>query len=257
MLAAKRQASIVAEVQREGALRIAELAEKLGVSEVTIRRDIDHLSERGELQKVHGGATTKSYSTTSEPAFTKTVRREAPSKNAIANAAVELVQPGQAVALMGGSTVFALARKLVSIPDLTVVTNSVPVSDLLSTETSLQNWTVVLAGGERTPSDSLVGPLAEDGFGLFNFDIVFLGTHGMDPARGFSSPNMLEADINRRVMASSQKSVVLADHTKWLVRGFSSFGPFESADVVIVDAGLDPAAVAELREHIQQVIVAS
>jgi DeoR/GlpR family transcriptional regulator of sugar metabolism len=255
MLAAQRKAAIQTEVANAGALRVADLAEKLGVSEVTIRRDIDELSEQGLVAKVHGGVTTTKFSTTVEPEFSSTSQRETAAKKAIAREAATLVKPGQAVALMGGSTVFALAQELLDIEQLTIVTNSVPIFRQLSKEESKKNWTVVLAGGERTPTDSLVGPLAEQAFAMFNFDMAFMGTHGMDSVGGFSSPNMLEAEVNRRVIASTRETVVLADHTKWNVRGFSSFGPLSSASVVVVDADMEPGALVELRSHAKRVLV--
>lgn len=256
MLAAQRKAAILDEVSRAGALKVAALASLLGVSEVTIRRDIDQLDEQGLVSKVHGGVTAKDFSTAVEPAFAKTSQREIDSKYSIANEAARLVQPGNAVALMGGSSVFALAQAISHIPRLTVVTNSVPVSDFFAREEPVKDWTIVITGGERTPTDSLVGPLAEQAFRNFNFDIAFLGTYGMDPEGGFSSPNMFEADINRTVIDNARKVVVLADHTKWGVRGFSSFGPLSSSDVVVVDSGLSADAAEQLKERVPEVILA-
>lgn len=256
MLAAQRKAAILYEVAKAGALKVATLAELLDVSEVTIRRDIDQLDEQGLVAKVHGGVTAKGFSATAEPAFSKTSQREQDSKEAIALEAARIVQPGQAVALMGGSSVFALARAIAHIPGLTVVTNSVPISDYFAREEPTKGWSIVLTGGDRTPTDSLVGPLAEQAFRLFNFDIAFMGTHGMSPSGGFSSPNMFEADINRNVIATSGTVVVLADHTKWNVRGFSSFGPLSSADVLIVDDQLDSSVAKELESQVTKLVLA-
>lgn len=257
MLAAQRKATILDEVSKAGALKVATLASLLDVSEATIRRDIDQLDEQGLVSKVHGGVTAIDFSTTAEPAFSKTSQRETELKEAIAREAAQLVQPGFAVALMGGSTVFSLARAIVNIPSLTVVTNSVPVSDFFAQEATPKGWSIVLTGGDRTPTDSLVGPLAEHAFRMFNYDVAFLGTHGMDPDGGFSSPNMFEAEINRSIMARARTVAVLADHTKWQVRGFSSFGPLSSADVVVVDDQLPPQAQEELGSHVPRLILAT
>lgn len=255
MLAAQRKATILREVSTQGAIRIAELADSLGVSEVTIRRDIDQLVEQGLVDKVHGGVTSIGFSTTTEPTFDKTSQLHTESKAAIANAAKELIQPGQAIALMGGSTVYALARAIGDIPNLTVVTNSVPVSDLFASDPR-PGWTVVLAGGERTPTDSLVGAVSVQVLKAFNFDMAFMGTHGMDVEGGFSSPNMLEAETNREVMKTTSEVIILADHTKWGVRGFSSFGDLSAADAIITDSEIPQSAVETLRQHIDTVIVA-
>jgi DeoR/GlpR family transcriptional regulator of sugar metabolism len=160
-----------------------------------------------------------------------------------------------AVALMGGSSVYALAKRLRDVPSLTIVTNSVPISDLFA-QKPRADQTVVLTGGVRTPTDSLVGNIATEVFSRFNLDIVFMGTHGMDSEFGFSSPNLVEAETNREVIRRSAKFVVLADHTKWGVRGFSSFSTFDRADVVITSKGLSNKALVVLRSKVKEVLLA-
>lgn len=176
-------------------------------------------------------------------------------KDAMAKLAFELVRPGMAIALMGGSSVYALAKLLKDFPGITIVTNSVPVSDLLA-QNPRADQTVVLTGGVRTPTDSLVGNITAEVISRFNLDVVFMGTRGMDSEFGFSSPNLVESETNREVLKRSQKCVVLADHTKWGVRGFSSFASFEQADVVITDSKLPKPALTLLMEHVKDVRVA-
>lgn len=255
MLAAQRKAKILEEVGTLGARRIADLAEVLGVSEVTIRRDVEQLAAQGLVDKVHGGVTANTLSLTLEPPFAANSMKEQKSKEGIAAIAAELVRPGMAVALMGGSSVYALAKRLREIPSLTIVTNSVPISDLFA-QKPRADQTVVLTGGVRTPTDSLVGNIATEVFSRFNLDIVFMGTHGMDSEFGFSSPNLVEAETNREVIRRSAKFVVLADHTKWGVRGFSSFSTFDRADIVITSKGLSNKALVVLRSKVKEVLLA-
>ncbi|MEY3561167.1 MAG: hypothetical protein RL068_319 [Actinomycetota bacterium] len=255
MLAAQRKARILEEVSLSGAIRIADLAASLGVSEVTIRRDVEALASQGMVDKVHGGVTSNSLSSTLEPTFDSTSKKEQAAKEGIARLAAELVRPGMAAALMGGSSVYALAKLLKDAPSLTIVTNSVPISDLFA-QNPKADQTVVLTGGVRTPTDSLVGNITSEVFSRFNLDIVFMGTHGMDADFGFSSPNLVESETNREVIRRSQKCVVLADHTKWGMRGFSSFASFEQADVVITDSKLPKSALAVLNEQVKDVRVA-
>jgi DeoR/GlpR family transcriptional regulator of sugar metabolism len=255
VLAAQRKARILEEVAIAGAIRIADLAEKLQVSEVTIRRDVEALAAQGMVDKVHGGVTSNSLSSTLEPTFDSTSQKEQAAKDAIAKLAYELVRPGMAIALMGGSSVYALAKLLKDSPSITIVTNSVPVSDLFA-QNPRADQTVVLTGGVRTPTDSLVGNITAEVFSRFNLDLVFMGTRGMDSEFGFSSPNLVESETNREVLRRSQKAVVLADHTKWGVRGFSSFASFEQADVVITDSKLPKAALNQLNEQVKDVRVA-
>ena len=256
MLAAQRKARILEEVSLSGAKRIADLANSLGVSEVTIRRDVEQLASQGLVDKVHGGVTANSLSSTVEPPFSFNSLREQEAKDAMALVAAELVRPGQAVALMGGSSVYALAKRLREVPSLTIVTNSVPISDLFA-QNPRADQTVVLTGGVRTPTDSLVGNIASEVFSRFNLDLVFMGIHGMDSEFGFSSPNLVEAETNREVIRRAAKFVVLADHTKWGVRGFTSFAKFESADIVITTEGISKASLATLKAAVKDVRVAS
>ena len=255
MLAAQRKALILEEVSLSGARKISDLAASLGVSEVTIRRDVETLAEQGLVDKVHGGVTANTLSSTVEPPFAFNSLKEQNAKDAVAKLAAEMVHPGQAFALMGGSSVYALAKRLRDVPSLTVVTNSVPVSDLFAQQPRADQ-TVVLTGGVRTPTDSLVGNIATEVFSRFNLDLVFMGTHGMDIEFGFSSPNLVEADTNREVIRRAAKFVILADSTKWGSRGFTSFAELSEADTVITTEGLDPAALATLRENVSEVLLA-
>jgi len=256
MLAAQRHALILQEVSARGAVRISELASELGVSEMTVRRDLDLLADQGQVDKVHGGATAvMDQSSVIEPPFKAKSLREQVAKTAIATAAVKLVHPGASIALMGGSTVFAMCPLLTEIPWLTIVTNSLPVSDFFQRE-GRSDQTVILAGGIRTPTDSFVGEITVSVFDRLNVDIAFIGTHGMDPRGGFSSPNILEAETNRAVRERAKKVVLLADHTKWGSVGFATFAQFNETDSVVTDDGLEYDAIELLRSRIPEVVVA-
>jgi DeoR/GlpR family transcriptional regulator of sugar metabolism len=167
VLAAQRKARILEEVALAGAIRIADLAEKLKVSEVTIRRDVEALAAQGMVDKVHGGVTSNSLSSTLEPTFDSNSQKELAAKDGIARLAFDLVRPGMEIALMGGSSVYSLAKLLKDSPSITIVTNSVPVSDLFA-QNPRADQTVVLTGGVRTPTDSLVGNITAEVFSRFN-----------------------------------------------------------------------------------------
>jgi len=256
LLAAQRKALILDEVSLAGARKITDLATSLGVSEVTIRRDVEALAEQGLVDKVHGGVTANSLSSTVEPPFAFNSLKEQNAKDSMAQLAADMVKPGHAIALMGGSSVYALAKRLRDVPSITIVTNSVPVSDFFA-QHPRADQTVVLTGGVRTPTDSLVGNIATEVFARFNLDLVFMGTHGMDTDFGFSSPNLVEADTNREVIRRAVKLVVLADHTKWGARGFTSFAELADADTVITTSGIDKEALAELRKQVGVVLLAN
>lgn len=259
LLAEQRRALILDEVRRRGGVRVNELTRKLGVSDMTVRRDLDALARQGVLEKVHGGAVPVVEASTHEPGFEAKSGLELTAKEDIARAAARLVAPGSAIALSGGTTTYALAHHLVDVPDLTVVTNSVRVADVFHTaqRTSGQRQgaaTVVLTGGVRTPSDSLVGPVADQAIAALHFDVLFLGVHGISAEAGLSTPNLAEAETNRRLVQSARRVVVVADHTKWGVVGLSSFATLEQVDTLVTDAGLPPGARAEIAEHLRLVV---
>lgn len=259
LLAEQRRALILDEVRRRGGVRVNELTRKLGVSDMTVRRDLDALARQGVLEKVHGGAVPVVEASTHEPGFEAKSGLELTAKEDIARAAARLVAAGSAIALSGGTTTYALAHHLVDVPDLTVVTNSVRVADVFHTaqRTSGQRQgaaTVVLTGGVRTPSDSLVGPVADQAIAALHFDMLFLGVHGISAEAGLSTPNLAEAETNRRLVQSARRVVVVADHTKWGVVGLSSFATLEQVDTLVTDAGLPGAARAEIAEHLRLVV---
>lgn len=245
MLARQRHSYIVDRVRADGGVRVADLVRELGVSDMTIRRDLEQLHEQGLVAKVHGGATTTTPSAVFEPGFHAKSELQRDAKAAIAVAAAAMVQPGHAIALSAGTTTFAVARLLVDVPHLTVVTNSVPVADVLY-HTGRADQTVILTGGVRTPSDALVGPFAVAALRTVNVDLVLMGVHGMDPHAGFTTPNLLEAETDRAMVDAGRRLVVVADHTKWGVIGVSSIARLPQADTLITDRALD----AEAREHL-------
>jgi DeoR/GlpR family transcriptional regulator of sugar metabolism len=254
-LAGQRQQLIVDEVRRRGAVRVSELTELLGVSDMTVRRDLDVLAAAGLLEKVHGGATAPGRPSAHEPGFEAKSHRQLEEKEAIARAAAELVEPGRAIGLTAGTTTWRLAHHLLDVPDLTVVTNSIRVADVLDREPR-PDRTVVLTGGVRTPSDALVGPVAVTTLRSLHIDVLFLGVHGMAEDAGFTTPNLLEAETNQAFVASAERCVVVADHTKWGVRGLSRIARLADADVVVTDGGVRGEARSALEEHVGRVVVA-
>ncbi|MEH1054363.1 DeoR/GlpR family DNA-binding transcription regulator [Micromonospora sp. CPCC 206171] len=254
MLARQRQAAILDRVRTTGGVRVTELAAEFGVSDMTIRRDLETLHEQGLLAKVHGGATVPGSSSTDEPGFHAKSVRQLVEKAAIAGRAAELVRPGAAVALSAGTTTAELARRLVDVPGLTVVTNSLPVAEILHAQ-GRPDQTVVLTGGVRTPSDALVGPLAVEAIRSLHLDLLFLGVHGITERAGFTTPNLMEAETDRALVAAADRLVVLADHTKWGTVGICSIVGLAAADVLVTDDRLAPEARRVLDEKVGELVV--
>ncbi|MEH1014325.1 DeoR/GlpR family DNA-binding transcription regulator [Micromonospora sp. CPCC 206060] len=255
MLAPQRRAAIVDEVRRRGGVRVSELASSFGVSDMTIRRDVDVLVAHGLIARVHGGVLAVETAT-DEPAYSVKATRQEAEKAAIARAAAELVAPGSAVGISAGTTTAALARQLTAVPGLTVVTNSVAVSDVFHRD-GRPDRTVLLTGGVRTPSDALVGPAATAVVSRLNVDLLFLGVHGMSVRAGYTTPNLAEAETNRALAAMARTVVVLADHTKWDLVGIATIMPLDGANVVVTDTGLTDDARTELRSRVDEVVLAA
>ena len=254
MLARQRQAFILDRVREDGAVRVADLVRDLGVSDMTVRRDLEVLDERGLLEKVHGGATSLAGTALFEPGFAAKSALQQREKDAIADAAASLVEPGMAIGVSAGTTTYALVQRLAYIAGLTVVTNSVRVADVLY-QVGQTDQTIILTGGVRTPSDALAGPFAVAALRTVHVDLVFVGVHGMDPRSGFTCPNLLEADTDRALIEAGRRLVVVADHSKWGVIGISSIARLDQADVLITDSGLAPEARAALTAAVRELIV--
>ena len=165
------------------------------------------------------------------------------------------MRPGTAIGMTAGTTTWALARYLRDIPNLTVVTNSIPVAEVMR-HSERTDLSIVLTGGLRTPSDALVGPVADAAVRAMHVDILFMGVHGMAERAGLTTPNLLEAETNRALLRSAQQLVVVADHTKWGIVGLSTIAELGEADVLVTDDGLASEAQAALAEHVGELIVA-
>ncbi|MBB4927281.1 DeoR/GlpR family DNA-binding transcription regulator [Kitasatospora kifunensis] len=261
LLAEQRRALIVDEVRRQGGVRVNELTRWLNVSDMTIRRDLDALAGQGMLAKVHGGAVPVLEASTHEPGFEAKSGLELTAKEAIAREAARLVAPGSAVALSAGTTTYSLVPHLLKVAGLTVVTNSLPVADAFEQALRLGGpgvhpATVVLTGGVRTPSDALVGPLADRAIRSLHFDLLFLGSHGISVEAGLSTPNLAEAETNRCFIASARRVVAVADHTKWGTVGLSSFAKLSEVDTLVTEAALPEEIRAAVAEQVREIVIA-
>jgi DeoR/GlpR family transcriptional regulator of sugar metabolism len=227
---------------------------------MTIRRDLDSLAAEGLLNKVRGGATTLPRETNerADIDFAAQARRMPAEKRRIAQRAAELVEPGTSVGLSGGTTTWALAQELRAIPELTIVTNSIPIADVFARPDRADEpytQTVVLTGGVRTPADALVGPVAVRSLESLHCDVVFLGVRGIDVQTGLTTSNLLEAETNRAFVAAGREVNVLADHGKWGAVGLTTVVDLNEIDRIITDDGLDAAAQQTLREHVRELWV--
>ncbi|MFM9136803.1 MAG: DeoR/GlpR family DNA-binding transcription regulator [Actinomycetota bacterium] len=250
-LAAQRHDIITAQLRLHGAVRVGDLATLLDVSEMTVRRDLDALCELGVLDKVHGGATLRDDRSAFEPGFDAKSRRNLEEKIAIGRTAASLVRAGTSIGLTAGTTTYHMAMSLVDVADLTIVTNCIHIAEYLH-QFPRADRTVLLIGGTRTPSDALVGPTAVQTLSQLQLDLVFMGVHGMS-AKGFTTPNLAEAETNRAFAQTTNDVVVLADHSKWNLNGLCTIMPLGDAAMVITDSSLRADARAVLTRECRSV----
>jgi DeoR/GlpR family transcriptional regulator of sugar metabolism len=255
VLAQQRQEAILREVERVGGARVSELVDLLGVSDMTVRRDIEALAVNGLVMKVHGGATAVVGRSAEEPGFHVKSEMNPRQKSAIARVAAGLIAPGSSIAISAGTTTYAVAHELVNVPNLTVVTNSPRVADLLHNP-QREDLTVVLTGGMRTPSDALAGPVADATLRSLHVDTLILGVHGIDQVAGLTTPNLIEAATNRALIASARRVIVVADHSKWGIIGLSTIATLDQVDVLVTDSELDCEARRIVSEQVGQLIEA-
>jgi DeoR/GlpR family transcriptional regulator of sugar metabolism len=249
VLIAERRRRILEQVAQRGYASFRELADALGASESTVRRDMHQLVADGLLQPTRGGVSAAGdMAGVGRPVTARMpiddddpVRAE---REAIAAHAASLVEPGSAVLLGPGRTTHALARRLARGGPLTVVTNSVPVTQALSGAGQID---VVMVGGAlRRSIAALVGPITEQNLQGLRGAQVFLSGDGVTVERGLTTPNVFAAATDQAFAAAGRQVVVLADHTKIGHDTMCQTVPSERIDVLVTDAASDPVAVRRL-----------
>jgi len=253
MLIEERRQYIVALAQQHGRVLVDELSQSLGISRITIRKDLDYLQSRGALLRTHGGALLPGAGALSDPSLQEKEGRHSNEKQRISAAAVNLVQEGQCVLLDSGTTTTAIARALKTFSHLTIITNAVNIA----AELSGTEFEVLLTGGSlRKNSFSLVGPLAEDMLHDMHADILFLGVDGFDLEVGLTTPNVMESRVNRAMVKASSMVVAVCDSTKFNRRSMSKIVDATAIHHVITDSNLPKETAEALRSlNIQLTLV--
>lgn len=228
-----------------GRVEVGPLAERFGVSEMTVRRDLEELERQGLCRRVHGGAVpavSRSY----EPPFAVREQQAAAAKDKIAAGVVDLLGSGETVLLDIGTTTLAVARALQGRSNLTVLTPSLPIANLLADEPGLR---VICLGGTARPGErSLVGSLTEEAIRQFYVDVCVLGVGGLDPVAGLTEFNVDDAAVKRAALERSQRLIVAADQSKLGSVAFAVVAPAERIDTLVTDAGPENAYVGPLED---------
>lgn len=242
LLISQRREQLVLWLAQHQYASVPQLASHFQVSEMTIRRDLMALQDMGLVERTRGGVEIAHSA--QEPSFSMKRLLYAIEKAAIAREALQFVESGMTVALSAGTTTWHIARILKGFSRLTFVTNSTNVADALQ-----QNgWdAIILTGGNyRTPSDALVGPVAERTIrGLYS-DLLFLGVHALDLQGGISTPNPAEAAVDQVLMEQARRVVLVVDHSKFGTRTFCRIASLAEADAIVTDEGADHDILEQL-----------
>ncbi|SDC15060.1 transcriptional regulator, DeoR family [Paenibacillus sp. UNCCL117] len=251
MLVAERYEMIVQLVNERGSIRVSELSELCGVTEETIRRDLDRLEAAGRLRRSHGGAVSVKETQAEIPYFEREIMH-ADEKRRIAQEAIQWIQPHDRVLLDASSTAWYMASYLPDIP-LTVLTNSVKVISELSGKEKIE---VISTGGRLAKrSLSFIGPLAERSLDAYHVDKLFLSCKGVHLERGISESNEQQALVKQKMVGIAEQVILLADASKFGVRSFTHVAELGVVDAIITDRGVSEQTVAGLQDRGMRVSV--
>lgn len=248
LLKEERQRLIGEVVRQNGMATVAELSEKFEVSEITIRRDLAELSDRGVVERAHGGAIAlTSQVQGDEPPVVQRMAMLRHCKEAIAGAAAELIGNGESIFIGSGTTTAYLARRLTGRQGLTVVTNALTVARELAIA---DNVTTVVTGGMMRHSElSLIGHIAEISLREVRVDKVFLGIPAVSVEHGLTNDYLPEVMTDRAIIQMTQQLIILADHSKFGKTGSAYVAPIEQVSVLVTDSETDLSQISRFQQH--------
>jgi len=252
VLQEERRRAIARWTREQGRVTIAEIRARFGVSEATARRDLEALARAGLIERVRGGALPRQIAPP-EPPFLQRQHEQSAAKARIAEVAASLVEPGETVFLGSGTTVLEVARHLQHKPGLTVITNSLPVLNLLA---SVPDITLVSLGGVLRPKElSFIGHLTEQALREMRAQKVIMGIRGITPDE-LTNDYLPETLTDRAILQMGQQIFIVADHTKLGAVAPVRLASIDVVDVLITDRAADPRLVEAFRARGLQVLLA-
>jgi len=252
MIIAKRHKHILDKLEEAGYVSVAALSREMYVTMVTVRKDLRILEEKGLLFRTHGSATPVAPYVNDKPVTEKRLVQVS-QKNAIAKRATAFLQQDDVIIIGSGTTVLAFAQSIPKTLSITVLTAAMNVSMALLDVPEAE--VVQLGGVVRKSSSSVVGHFAENMIKDFACSKLFISVDGIDPEFGLTTSNILEANLNSIMIASAQKTIVLADSSKFGKKSFGKIANLEDIDTLIVDKNLSAHYIALLEEKGVKVIL--
>ena len=239
----ERHQFILDRLQTDQFIQVVDLCEELRVSPVTIRKDLQLLENKGLLFRTHGGAT-QNNPYTADIHFSEKEKLQSAEKQRIAVAAANLLKENDSIVINSGTTVLYFAKNITQLSKLTVLTSALNVALELAKDPNVE--IIQLGGSLRQSSSSVTGSYAEQMLGDFFCNKLFLSVDGIDLEFGLTTTNATEAQLNRKMVKSAQRTIVLADSTKFGRKGFGRICGIEEIHHIITDNGVSTQIVKHL-----------
>ena len=249
----ERQKQILSLLERHGRLRVAEIVQQFSISEATARRDLESLALQGKAQRVHGGVISVAQAPPELPILERE-EEQSDEKTRIGLAAASLVADKETVFLGSGTTVLEVARNLRDRKHLTVITNSLPVLNMLA---GLKEITVISLGGMLRESElSFIGHITEQALSEVRVDKVFMGTRGLSLEHGLTNDYLQETLTDRAILKIGREVVVVADYSKVNRVSTALLAPLSAMSTFVTDVKADKKFLQALKKQGIHVIVA-
>jgi DeoR family transcriptional regulator of aga operon len=249
-----RREKIMNLLAEHGKVYVHELSELFGVSEVTVRNDLDQLEKKNHLIRARGGALKREGQVALDFNLSEKHKKNLEEKLRIGKVAARMIANSETVILDSGTTTAEIARNLSGTENITVITNAINIVNILIHNPGIK---VIIPGGIlRKNALSLIGPFASRNLkGLF-VDKVFMGVDGFDTDLGAFTPNIEEAYLNQLMIDIAKEVIIVADSTKFNRKSLAHICPVNRIHTVITDEGLDPSARKKLEDQGVQVVIA-
>lgn len=249
----ERQEAIATAVQASGRVRVTELSDRAGVSEMTVRRDLEEMEAQGLLLRVHGGAVS-TVSRSFEPGFAVRAQKDVEAKERIGAATADLIRDAETLILDAGTTTLHVARALRPDLHVRVMALSLHIAAILADQPGV---TLMIPGAQVRPYEhSFIGGMTTRTFEQLTFDTVVLTSGGVDVEAGVTEYEFDDAETKRAALRSARRTIVVADASKLGAVAFAKLCPIEQVDTVVTDSRASAEQVAALRAAGVAVIVA-
>jgi DeoR/GlpR family transcriptional regulator of sugar metabolism len=240
----RRQADMIELLGARGELEVTDTARRFGVTQATVRRDFQYLEDQGHLVRSHGGAIP-SPAALAQLAFVRKGQRNEAQKRAIGQAVAKEIRPGMVVALDTGTTTLEVAKSLVNVAGIKVLTTSLPIAAVLHAQ---ENIEVILMGGTVRKNDpDLSGALTEENLRRFRSDVAVLGADAAGK-EGLFTTDMAIARTSQAMMSGARRRLVAIDSTKFAARGLFRYAPWDDVAAVYTDAEVEASDRAWLKK---------